>query len=57
MSERKINFMKTILNGLYRIFLMRYLERDKYFDELCNEAEKECEIIALKILLEQEQKK
>ena len=37
--------MKTILNGLYRIFLMRYLERDKYFDELCNEAEKECELI------------
>ena len=39
--------MKTLLNGLYRIFLMSYMERDKYFEELCNKTEKECETITL----------
>ena len=48
--------MKTIINGLYKIFLMPYLERDRYFKELCDETEKECDAIALKILLEREQK-
>lgn len=46
--------MKTIINVLYRIFLMPYLERDRYFDELCDEALKECDAIALKILIEQQ---
>lgn len=42
---------------LYKIFLMPYLERDKYFNELCDSTEKESEEIALKILLEQKRKK
>ena len=49
--------MKTTINGLYRLFLMPYLERDRYFKELCDETEKECDMIALKILLKQEHKK
>jgi len=31
---------------------MPYLERDKYFEELDDECEKECEIIAAKIIRE-----
>jgi len=31
---------------------MPYLERDKYFQELCDNGEKECEEIAAKIVRE-----
>jgi len=41
--------MKNLLNTLYRIFLMPYLERDRYFEELCDECEKECDLIAKQI--------
>jgi hypothetical protein len=53
----KIGTMKIILNSLYRIFLMPYFERDRYFEELCDETEKECDTIALEILSEQYRKK
>jgi hypothetical protein len=38
--------MKIMLNWLYKIFLMSYLEPEKYYEELCDKTEKECEIIA-----------
>lgn len=47
----KLYTMGLILKSLYRIFLMPYLERDRYFDELLNETETECNIIALKEII------
>jgi len=44
--------MKKLLGVLYRIFLMPYLERDRYFEELCDETEKECNLIALTHLMQ-----
>ena len=38
--------MKAILNWLYKIFLMSYLEPEKYYEQLCDETEKECDRIA-----------
>ena len=42
-----MNKIKYILYRLYYITLMPYLERDKYFEILCNEAD---EIIKREIL-------
>jgi hypothetical protein len=39
-----------LLKWIYRIFLMPYLERDKYFDEVCGEAAIECEAMATQII-------
>jgi hypothetical protein len=44
--------MKTLIKRLYSVFLMPYLERDRYFEELVNETEIECSFIARKILLD-----
>ncbi len=47
--------MRSILSqigkSLYRLFLMPYLERDKYFEEIVDEAMSECERIAASIEL------
>lgn len=46
--------MKSIISNLlfrtYYLTIMCYIERDKYFDILCNESEEECQNIASKIL-------
>ena len=48
--------IKYILNRLYYLTVMSYFERDKYFSKLVDEAEIECESIALKIILKQKLK-
>ena len=38
---------------LYRIFLFPFLERDRYYEELVDETEIECENIAMDIINKQ----
>jgi hypothetical protein len=43
--------MREIFYNLYKVVLMPYLERDKYFEQLADEMELECFNLAREIQL------